>query len=258
MKKFFCLLMLTSILYAQEFENISDYLNLIDNYPLTIGVVGQSKNGEIEILKDPERIIAAAQQTNRNVGILHQDKYWIWVNDPVQFPNGKIGVFGRVITKSSFKDAAGCAVVPYCKNGSIAFNCNFRHATRSWELEIPRGISEEGEDPENSAKREVMEELGLVVKNIEFLGKVPPDTGMSSAFVFVYMAEIEEFINANPEDSEAIAERVFLSKNEILNGLHKGFIFINIKGKKTKVFFRDPFFTYALVQMNIRDLFFLK
>jgi hypothetical protein len=40
--------MIASVLYAQEFDNISDYINLISEYPLTIGVLGQSKNDEIE------------------------------------------------------------------------------------------------------------------------------------------------------------------------------------------------------------------
>ena len=43
----------------------------------------------------------------------------------------------------------------YYFNKKVILNVNYRHATRSWELELPRGVREENETVEMTAKREL-------------------------------------------------------------------------------------------------------
>lgn len=257
MKMLFYSFLFISTLFAKEPETKQwqEYLEMTQSYSSSIGLLGSAANGEIELLKDPEKIGIALKRTGRELGVLYQDRYWIWVNDPVQFPGGNIGVYGRVILRSSLKGVGGCAVLPFFKDGRIALNCNFRHATRCWELEIPRGMVEEGETAENAAKREVLEETGLVVEDLVYLGGMPPDSGMTNAIVSIFMAEINKQTEAKPEESEAIASIVTLTVNELREGLRKGSLPIKIKGKERQVFLRDPFLTYALVQMEIRGFF---
>jgi ADP-ribose pyrophosphatase len=257
MKKVLFFLLLTPILFCFEPETkqLKEYFELMQTYSSTIGFSAKAREGEIELLTDPEKIALALKKTGRDVGIVYQDKYWIWINDPVQFPNGNVGVYGRILSRSSLKGFAGCAVVPCFKDGRIALNCNFRHATRSWELEIPRGFSEEGESPESCAKREALEETGLLTEDLIFLGEMAPDSGKSSSIVALFMAKIKEQREAKPEESEAIAKIVILPAKELRKALLKGSTFIEIKGKKKEVFLRDPFLTFALVQMSIRGLF---
>jgi ADP-ribose pyrophosphatase len=221
----------------------------------SIGLSGSALKGEIELLDDPEKVAAILKKTGRDIGILYQDRYWIWINDPVRFPSGNMGVYGRILSRSSLEGYAGCAVVPRFKDGRIALNCNFRHATRSWELEIPRGFTEKGETAEESARREVFEETGFLAKDLVFLGEMPPDTGKSNAVVAIFMADIDERAEARPEESEAIASIVALTLSELREGLRKGSIPIKMQEKEIQVFVRDPFLTYALIQMEIRGLY---
>lgn len=242
-------------LQAAEQKHWEEYLSIMHQYRTGVGLSGDFTKGEIELLEDPDKIAFALAKTGRDIGILYQDRYWIWVNDPVKFPNGTIGVYGRILARRSLQGAAGCAVLPRFKDGRIALNCNFRHTTRSWELEIPRGFTEENETPEESARREMQEETGLVAKDLILLGEMPPDTGKSSAVLAVFLGMVEDQFDATPQDSEAIASVIALTEKELCKGIQEGSLFLEINGVSRKVFLRDPFLTYALVQMGIRGLF---
>lgn len=241
--------------HAAEKKQWEEYQNIMTTYSSTAGLPGDHASGEIELLNDPEKVSSAMKKTGRDIGILYQDRYWIWVNDAVQFPNGNIGVYGRILARYSLSGKAGSAVIPRFRDGRIALNCNFRHATRTWELEIPRGIRNESESPEEAARREMLEETGLVAGDVQFLGEMPPDSGQSNTIVQVYLATVEELSSSTPEDSEAIDSIVVLKEDELCQGIKDGFLFLEVNGSQKKVFLRDPFLTYALTQMGIRGLF---
>lgn len=247
-----------SCLFAKtpETKQLDEYFEMMQSYSSSIGLPGHHENGEIELLKDPEKIAQAMKKTGRDVGIIYKDRYWTWINDPVQFPNGNLGVYGRILS-SSLKQVIGCAVVPVFADGHIALNCNFRHATRTWELEIPRGFTDEGETLEEGARREVLEETGLIAEKLLFLGDMTPDTGQSSSIASVFFAEIQGKVEAVPDESEAIESIVILDRNELREGLKKGSIMLDIRGTKRQVFLRDPFLTFALIQMQLKGIYFL-
>ncbi len=257
MRVLICSLLCVSALFAKEpgMRQFEKYQEMIQCNPSTIGQIGSADGGEIEILRDPEKIAAAIKKTGREVGLVYEDRYWSWINDPVQFPNGSFGIYSRIIFPGTLSGFVGSAVVPLLKDGCIALNCNFRHATRSWELEIPRGFSNEGEMAEEAARRELVEETGLTAGNLHFLGKMAPDSGLSSGLVNIFMAEVDRQTRATPEESEAIEGIVLFTVDQLREGLCQGFISMEIKGEEKQVFLRDPFLTYALVQMEIRELY---
>ena len=91
-----------SICLASESQTATQsYLNLLQKYPKTLGPMGKSSEGDIEILLDPIKMQALEKSTGRKVGIVAQDKYWIWINDAVRFPCGAEGVYGRIVWQSS-------------------------------------------------------------------------------------------------------------------------------------------------------------
>lgn len=232
--------------HVPEKKSWEEYLSFLEG-----SSSGSFLEGEIEILKDLEEIQRAMKQTDRDVGIVYQDKYWIWINDPVRFPSGALGVYGRIVSRASLLGAVGAAVLPVLKDGRVALNCNFRHATRSWELEIPRGFSEKGETIEETARRELKEETGLIARELIFLGEIAPDSGTSSSIVPVFLAKIEEVGQACAEESEAIASILFLTPHQLKEILVQGSIILKKEGQEKRIFLRDPFLTYALLRMEL-------
>jgi len=248
----------------------AQYQTLIEQFPEAFGRFGSWKQGEIEIATSPAEIkkiedhtchklirkgfsIEEAKQYSR-VGIVAEDQYWIWIRDAVIFPGGIKGTYNRIIRKTGLLGHHGAVVFPVLENNNIVLNVNFRHATRTWELELPRGNREQNETVLQTASRELKEETGYVTNELVLLGKVSPETGMLSGVIPVYFGRIKDKKSRHQDESEAIEINVEMSLEEVQEAFVKGYIVIDIKGRKTKVFCRDPFLSYALLQAMLRKL----
>ena len=64
-------------------------------------------------------------------------------------------------------------------------------------LEIPAGKLEKGEDPLESGKRELLEEVGATAKKITSLGKLYPSPGYCGEIISMFLAEGLEFSSQN-------------------------------------------------------------
>lgn len=231
-----------------------EYLELIRRYPKLVDPVGDYAKGEIQIILDPQEMAAIEKSTGRDVGLVKQDKYWLWINDACQFPSGHKGVYGRIFWINALDSPPGVAVMPVLPDGRIVLNCNFRHSTRSWEIELPRGGVNVGEALEDAAKREAMEETGMLLDHLTFLGNIPPDTGLTGTIAAVYMAKVIDRKDPEQEETEAIEEVLALAVDEIKQAFLKGTFLCRIRGEEKQVNFRDPFLAYALLMSEISAL----
>jgi len=252
MKKLFFLL-LSLCAYADE-QSIQAYFDFIEKYPGYVAEIGDASQGEIEIILDREKMLSIEQSMGRKVGMICSDSFWTWINDACKFPSGKTGVYGRILhTKSEGKiDQVGAIVMPILPNGKIALNCNYRHATRSWEIELPRGGTEKGETEEEAALRETQEETGMIADRVLLLGRINPDSGVQASVVPIYAAFVAEQGDADREDSEAIEEILALSVGEIKEAFMRGFHECEVRGQMRKVHFRDPFLASAVLFYELK------
>lgn len=263
-------LILGCCLFAEN-GPLEKYLDILKEYPERVGREGNYKKGEIEIVLDPKRIkeisllqkmrfqkmglsLEASEEASR-IGVIAEDAYWILVRDAVIFPTGAEGSYNRIIRKSSLSDGiGGVAILPLLSNKKIALNVNFRHATRSFELEIPRGIRHASESVEKAAMRELEEETGMhAVKQIS-LGNMAPHTSVSDYVVTVFLSYVDKVGISSQDYSEAIYSVELFTLQEIKEALKIGWIEKEIKGQKQKVYVRDSFLTYALFQAEHQGL----
>jgi ADP-ribose pyrophosphatase len=236
-------------------EVLNAYFNYLNQYPKILSFLGNAHQGEIEIILDKQKIFDIQQKTARKVGVVAEDNYWLWINDAVKFPNGTYGVYGRLLWRQSLTGATGVAVMAVLPNGKIALNRNFRHATRSWEYELPRGAVNNGETIEEAAAREVKEETGMIIDQLQLLGQIAIDSGVTNAVVPVFFAKIVAQQKAQPETSEAIASIDFFSVEELKKGFIDGFLSARINGEEIcKIPLRDSFLAFALFQVDLRNL----
>jgi len=79
-------------------------------------------------------------------------------------------------------------VVPVLNNNRLVFIWNYRHPIQGWELELPAGLVDQGEDPESGAKRELKEETGYSARSWKSLGWLHTLPGISSQRAHVFLA----------------------------------------------------------------------
>jgi nudix-type nucleoside diphosphatase (YffH/AdpP family) len=88
------------------------------------------------------------------------------------------------------------AVVVDADSGSVILTNQFRYPTYTkdggWLLELPAGSVEEGQEPVEAMKRELIEELGLPVRRIHHITTFYTSPGGLSERVWLYYAEVSQ------------------------------------------------------------------
>jgi ADP-ribose pyrophosphatase len=246
------------------------YFDLIQEFPESFGPLGKWQQGEIEVILNPELIRKIENQTRlrmiskgiqeadagkwSTVGIVAEDNYWIWVRDAVIFPSGVYGTYDRLMWKSGLNGVCGVTILPLLSTKKIVVNVNYRHATRSWEIELPRGQKKKGEAIEKAAARELKEETGYRISKCTYLGTIIPDSGTLMSQVPVLCGEVVHSGESTKKYSEAIAHNPAFTKEELKQGFSRGYIEIPIKDELVKVNCRDPNLAYALLQAEMKGL----
>jgi ADP-ribose pyrophosphatase len=135
-------------------------------------------------------------------------------------------------------DHGGAAVLPVI-NGKIVLILHERHATRQRHWEIPRGFAAQGEAPEETARREAMEEIGIPEPEIIDIGSVHPDTGASNGHTRLYLARLTNV--GHVEANEGIDSLKQVTIDELDTMLRTGEI-------------TDSFTMAAVLQARVRGL----
>jgi 8-oxo-dGTP pyrophosphatase MutT (NUDIX family) len=129
---------------------------------------------------------------------------WIRVReDQVLKPNGTPGIYGVV----EYRNRA-VGVVPIDDEGYTWLVGQYRYTHNRYEWEIPEGGCPEGESLEDCARRELLEETGLVASELEPLLldiQLSNSIGNETAHLFIARGLTQE--TPQPEDTEQITIR---------------------------------------------------
>ncbi|MDF1752655.1 MAG: NUDIX hydrolase [Verrucomicrobiales bacterium] len=127
------------------------------------------------------------------------DNPWIRVTHcDVTNPAGGEGIYGVV----HFKNQA-VGVIPVDDEGFTYLVGQYRYTLGSYEWEIPAGGCPEGENPENTARRELAEETGLVADSLQpLISNMALSNSVTDERAFIYLAENLKHGEASPEETE--------------------------------------------------------
>jgi ADP-ribose pyrophosphatase len=189
----------------------------LSNLPESTRYKGDADAGEIEIISRSD-----ARRIQGKTGILFEDSLHYVVRDVVRFPSGDTRAQMRIIGSTMTDGPSGVVALAW-RDGKIHLREMFRHATRRWELETPRGQRETGCTAEEAAIKEVAEELGFKVERIERIGEVSGDTALLASTLPVFWAELAPGPpRDHPESSEAFGEIVALTAEDLLERIRSG------------------------------------
>lgn len=125
---------------------------------------------------------------------------WISVTEyDVLNPAGNKGIYGKVHFKNI---AVGVIVLDNELNTYLVGQYRFPLHAYSWE--IPEGGSPVGNDPLENAKRELLEETGLIAKEWQSLLQMHLSNSVSDELAIVYLATGLTQHKAAPEETEQL------------------------------------------------------
>lgn len=198
-------------------ERIDAYLELLSRYPHLTADPGH----QLPIITDKATLLEQQEILYRNadskgrprvwydLGIVAQDAWVVVLRDLVQFPNGTYGGYIRLLNRRSQIERSGKDVVVLVTvEGKVLLMKHFRHDDRQWHWECPRGFGEAGLSPAENARKEVQEETGLEILQLQQLNS-------SNEQIAYFRAECRGTAR-NQDDAESIAS-YYLADKETLN-----------------------------------------
>ena len=99
-----------------------------------------------------------------------------------RLPDGRINEYDLVNHNGSI------TVVPFDQDGNVWFVRQYRLGAQKVLLELPAGMIEKDEPPEDCARREIREETGLAAGDIKYLGQIYLAPGYCNELMYVYLA----------------------------------------------------------------------
>jgi ADP-ribose pyrophosphatase len=80
-------------------------------------------------------------------------------------------------------------VIAITTDRQVIFIRQYRHGVQHDVLEIPGGVMDHGETPEQTATRELLEETGFRAQSVRWLGRLLPNPALNSAGCHICVAE---------------------------------------------------------------------
>ncbi|WP_140936778.1 NUDIX hydrolase [Sphingobacterium lumbrici] len=153
--------------------------------------------------------------------------------DKLQLPNGNIKEEYYVLEYPTWVNMIGITA-----ENQVLFVTQYRHGAGQIMTELPAGVVEEGEDPADAAKRELLEETGYAFDSIEKIAELYANPATSGNVTHTYILrggkKIQEQELDNSEDIEVVLmsieeAKTFLLENRIGQALHSAALFYAFK-----------------------------
>ena len=106
-------------------------------------------------------------------------------------------------------------VIPLTREEEVVLIRQYRHGIRQVTLEIPGGLVEQGDSPEETAKRELREETGYMASEMILLGSVHANPAFLNNLCYSYLARDVTLSGAQEQDEKEDIEIVVKPLKEI-------------------------------------------
>jgi len=133
----------------------------------------------------------------------------------INLPDGRTGIREIVLVQNA------AAVLPVDKEGMVHLIRQYRHAVQRYTLEVPAGLIDKQETPEQSAVRECEEETGYFPHKLKKLLYYAHSEGYSTGYTTLFLGtELDYTGKINPDSTEFL-ERVSMPFEEFFRMIQK-------------------------------------
>lgn len=134
------------------------------------------------------------------VEYLYESPWCSFRLDKVLLPDGGEIEYG-VLESAGF-----AAVVPVTEGGDVVLVRQWRQPIGSFTLELPGGGLERGEEPRETATRELLEETGYHAENVSYLTSVHTSPGRSTEMCHLFRCKaVRTLWGPRPEPAEFVS-----------------------------------------------------
>lgn len=116
--------------------------------------------------------------------------------ETVELPDGKTA------TRELISHGGGVGVIAVDENGEVFMVSQYRIAAREMMMEIPAGKIDNGEDPLECGKRELIEETGYAAEEFTYLGTYYATPGYCEEKLHLYLARKLKFVGQHLDEGE--------------------------------------------------------
>ena len=137
--------------------------------------------------------------------------------DKVRMPNG------REVMVDVVRHPKSVVLIPVPEPGHVILIKQYRYPVKTFLWEFPAGSVDEGESPEQAARRECHEEIGLVPETIVRLAAMYPTPGYcDEEMVFFRLSNLEEPTEAAAKDEDEDIEAKTFELREARDMVRRG------------------------------------
>lgn len=150
--------------------------------------------------------------------IKYQNRWMTVYEDDIELPNGHKGIYGYVERKS------GTAALIVNDKNQILLIEQYRHPIKDFQINIPGGAIDEGENPEVALRREIKEETGLDIEVVKKLGVFYPLSSCSTEAGSLFLCKTESKLKdgVKGEEDETVRDIRFVDFEEALRMIDEG------------------------------------
>lgn len=171
--------------------------------------------------------------------ILLDSKYVIqrpWATlrvDKLRLPNGNVKDEYYVLEYPTWVNMIGIT-----ESNQVLFVRQYRHGAGKIMTELPAGVVEEGEKPEDAARRELLEETGYTFDTIEYICELYANPATSGNLTYTYLLtggrkvqdqELDDSEDIEVVEMSIVESKQFLFNNELGQALHSAALFYSFQ-----------------------------
>jgi 8-oxo-dGTP pyrophosphatase MutT (NUDIX family) len=129
---------------------------------------------------------------------------------------------GNLLDATIFEFRTWANIVALTKNGEVVLVKQYRHGVCDVLLEFPGGVVEDGEDPMDGAKRELLEETGYTSSNLIQVARLYPNPALQTNTLYCFLALNAENVGGQNLDAGEDIEVELVPLDQLIDMAKRG------------------------------------